>query len=142
MALFRGACHCGNIEVRFETEIAPADFKLRACDCTFCRKHGVRSVMDPKGKAFIDVRDSSELTRYVFGLATSEFFVCRKCGAYAGAVLSEAGGAWAVLNANLLTDQSVLPREVASASYGSETAESRSARRRQQWTPAVVKLGA
>ena len=142
MALFRGACHCGNIEVRFETQIAPAELKLRACDCTFCRKHGVRSVMDPKGKAAIEVHDASELSRYQFGLATSQFFVCRRCGAYAGAVLSEADGAWAVLNANLLTDQSVLPREAQPASYGSETAESRSARRRRQWTPVVVQLNA
>jgi hypothetical protein len=141
MNQFRGACHCGNIEVRFETEMAPSDFKLRACDCTFCRKHGVRSVMDPKGRAFIEVREPSELSRYQFGLATSDFYVCKRCGAYAGAVLSEPGGAWAVLNANLFADQGVLPPTIESASYGSETAESRSARRRLQWTPVAVKVG-
>jgi hypothetical protein len=140
MATFHGACHCGNLEVRFETEIAPADFKLRACDCTFCRKHGVRTVMDPKGRAFIEAHRPAELTRYRFGLATSEFFVCKKCGCYAGAVLTEPSGAWAVINVNLFDDQSILPREAQVGSYGSETAESRSARRRQQWTPATVKV--
>ncbi|HEX4385940.1 MAG TPA: hypothetical protein VH083_23445 [Myxococcales bacterium] len=140
MATFHGACHCGNIEVRFETEIAPADFKLRACDCTFCRKHGVRTVMDPKGRARIEVRDGAWLTRYQFGLATADYFVCKRCGAYAGAVLTEAAGAWAVINVNLLDDQSILPREAQVGSYGSETAESRSARRRMQWTPVTVKV--
>jgi hypothetical protein len=142
MTLLRGSCHCGNLEVQLETALEPAQLKLRACDCTFCRKHGVRSVMDPKGRARIGVREPGQLTRYQFGLRTSEFFVCKRCGAYAGAVLSEPGGAWAVLNANLLADQSLLPATTESASYGSETAESRSARRRQQWTPVVVDIGA
>jgi hypothetical protein len=98
--------------------------------------------MDPAGRARIAVHEPGELTRYQFGLRTSEFFVCKRCGAYAGAVLSEPGGAWAVLNANLLADQGLLPAATEAASYGSETAESRSARRRLQWTPVVVELSA
>src|SRR3954469_10156750 len=131
MALLRGSCHCGNIGIQLETAIPPAGLRLRACDCTFCRKHGVRSVMDPAGRARIEVRDASELSRYVFGLRTSEFLVCRRCGAYAGAVLREGADAWAVLNANLLDDQGSLPREAQPSSYGHETPEGRVARRKQ-----------
>ena len=141
MNAHRGSCHCGNIEIRLESERPLSELPLRACDCTFCRKHGVRSVTDPRGRARIEVREAAELSRYVFGLRTSEFLVCRRCGAYAAAVLHEDGAAWAVLNANLLDDQSVLPREAAPSSYGHETAEGRIARRKQQWIPVTVKIG-
>lgn len=140
MTVLAGSCHCGNIQVRFETRLDPRDLKLRACDCSFCRKHGVRSVMDPNGSARIEVADEGELSRYVFGLRTAEFLVCKRCGAYAAAVLQEAGSAWAVLNANLL-DQDALPKDAMRSSYGAETAQGRVERRKREWTPAVIAIG-
>jgi len=139
MTVLSGSCHCGNIQVRFETSVDPRDLKLRACDCTFCRKHGVRSVMDPSGRAHIAVADERELSRYVFGLRTAEFLVCKRCGAYAGAVLREAGASWAVLNANLL-DGEPLPRDALRSSYSAEDAQARIDRRKREWTPAVVEV--
>jgi len=140
MPVLRGSCHCGNIEVQLETKTAPRDLRLRACDCTFCRKHGVRSVMDPDGHAIISVGDAAGMSPYQFGLRTAEFLVCRTCGVYAGAVLHEGDSAWAVLNANLLDDQHALPREAQASSYGSEDAQGRITRRKQQWTPATVSI--
>jgi hypothetical protein len=134
--LLGGSCHCGNVQLRLETAIDPRDLKLRACDCTFCRKHAVRSVMDPAGRAVIEVRDPAKLSRYGFGLRTAEFLICARCGAYAGAVLREGESAWAVLNANLFDE--LQGREAQPSSYGHETADSRIARRKAQWTPATV----
>ena len=44
MALMTGGCHCGNIEVIFETDIAPEETEPRACQCSFCRQHQSRAV--------------------------------------------------------------------------------------------------
>ncbi|HEY2031599.1 MAG TPA: hypothetical protein VGH20_20545 [Myxococcales bacterium] len=140
MTVLTGSCHCGNIKLRFETSLHPSDLKLRACDCSFCRKHGVRSVMDPNGAARIEVADKRELSRYVFGLRTAEFLVCKRCGVYAGAVLRDGGSTWAVVNANLL-DGDALANDAVRSSYGAETAGGRIDRRKREWTPARIEVG-
>ena len=40
--ILRGACHCGQVEVAFETAMSVADLPLRACGCSFCRRHGTQ----------------------------------------------------------------------------------------------------
>ena len=46
--LLAGGCHCGKLKVEFETGIDPADFSPRACDCSFCTKHGAAYISDPR----------------------------------------------------------------------------------------------
>jgi len=38
--LIRGSCHCGNISFHLDWSPDPAEIRARACDCTFCVKHG------------------------------------------------------------------------------------------------------
>jgi hypothetical protein len=45
-----GACHCGNLELTFETARDPGELAVRACGCSVCRLHGGRTVSDPKGR--------------------------------------------------------------------------------------------
>ena len=87
----RGGCHCGNIEVEYDSAIPAAEAAVRACQCSFCRKHQSRSVSDPAGAARIRVKEPGELSRYRFGHGTADFIVCRRCGVYVGAC-SEADG--------------------------------------------------
>lgn len=136
--MLRGGCHCGNISIALETRLAPADLPLRECGCSFCRMHAARTTADPAGRARIVIRDAAEVSRYRWNLGTAEFLVCRRCGAYAGAVLREGPLAWATLNTRLLEDQAPFRREAQPVSYESETAEQRIARRKLQWTPADV----
>ncbi|HEX9579268.1 MAG TPA: hypothetical protein VF993_16055 [Myxococcales bacterium] len=131
MALITGRCHCGNVETSLETGIDPRALPLRACQCTFCRRHGARTTSDPSGRAQIKVRDEAQLSRYRWGLATADFLVCRRCGVYAGAVMQS----WAVLNVNLFDDQEPFRREVQPVNYDGESAEQRIARRKKVWTP-------
>ena len=131
MPTLAGRCHCGNIQISLETRVDPRELPLRACQCTFCRRHGARTTSDPAGRARVTVRDEAELSRYRWGLATADFLVCRRCGVYAAAVLQS----WAVLNANLFDDQEPFRREAQPVDYDGESAEQRIARRRKAWTP-------
>src|SRR3546814_17880327 len=73
----QGGCHCGAIAVRYESAAAPAETEVRACQCSFCRKHGSRAVSDSQGKLTVTIHDAEVVQRYRFGLATADYFLCR-----------------------------------------------------------------
>lgn len=130
-----GRCHCGNVTTVLETAKPPERLGLRACGCSFCRRHGARTTSDPEGRARIAVRDPAKLNRYRFNLRSADFLVCRECGTYVGAVYADADGAWATLNANAFEERDVFTQAAAPVAYEAETAEQRAARRKRQWTP-------
>lgn len=136
-----GGCHCGNLAVRFETGLRPADLPVRACQCSFCRRHGARCVSDPGGRASITARDEGALVRYRFGLNTADFLVCGVCGVYLGALMSEDDGrAFATLNVNAFDKNGVFA-DATPVSYDAETEPARRERRRLKWTPAELHIG-
>lgn len=135
-----GGCHCGNLVVRFETDRQPADLLVRACQCSFCRRHGARCVSDPGGRATITARDEGVVVRYRFGLNTADFLVCAVCGVYLGALMSEDDGrAFATLNVNAFDSTEGFP-SAAPVSYDTETEPARRERRRRKWTPAELRI--
>jgi hypothetical protein len=136
--LLAGGCHCGSLEVTFETASAPAALTVRACACSFCRRHGVRTVSDPDGRLEFRVRDPAQLNRYRFGLATADFLICRRCGVYLGALMTDGGAAYAIVNINALATPDVFAQAAVPVSYDRETAAGRRARRRAGWTPAAL----
>jgi hypothetical protein len=131
--LFEGRCHCGAIGFAFRTLQAPAQWAVRACQCSFCRAHGARTVSDPQGSVTFRF-DSSKLRRYRFGTRSSEFLVCGACGVYVAALLESGAGQFATLNINTIDAQLGVP-EATPVSYEGESVEQRRARRRQRWTP-------
>jgi hypothetical protein len=135
---FTGGCHCGNLALMFETERRPGELTVRACGCSFCRRHGARTVSDPDGRIEFAVHDPSRLSRYSFGLGTAQFLVCRTCGVYVGAVMAHGGPAYATLNINALRTPEVFAEAAVPVSYDRESAAERRARRRARWTPATV----
>ena len=124
-----GQCHCGAIRVAFETEqpLAP-----RACQCSFCRKHGARNVTDPDGSAVIIL--DGEPIRYRFGTGTTDFLICGRCGVYLGATAEIDGGTYVTLNLNAFDDPR-LDLAAQPVSYGGEGAAAKVDRRRERWTP-------
>lgn len=132
---FHGKCHCGAIEVVFETSIPLAELETRSCACSFCARHGARTASDPNGRVTLHVKDASQLSRYRWGLATADFFVCRKCGVFVAAVLDDA---FSTLNVNILEKVPEMTRPVQPVSYDNEDAASRIKRRRARWTPTRV----
>ena len=111
---------------------------MRACACSFCRRHGVRTVSDPAGRIEFVVHDPRHLSRYTFGLRTAEFLVCRNCGVYVGAITDDAGSAYAIVNINALQTPEVFAQAAVPVSYDRESEAERRARRRDRWTPARV----
>jgi hypothetical protein len=133
-----GSCHCGALTVSFETARAPAELPLRACGCSFCRRHGAIAVTDPAGRVEVRIRDAGRLSRYQFGLRSSDFLLCRACGVYVAAVCAVDGRTYATLNANVLDARSAFTAVPTPVDYQGETREQRLARRARSWTPAEV----
>lgn len=131
---FEGSCHCGAIAFTFETALAPERWQVRACQCSFCRRHGARTTSDPAGRVSFRVREQAALQRYRFGRRTADFVVCRNCGAYLAAVLTSPRGRFATLNINTLVEPIALT-SAAAVSYDDETPDERQRRREQRWTP-------
>jgi len=132
---FPGGCHCGNLRLDYASARPAAETEVRACGCSFCRKHGARSISDPQGRVRIRVDEPEALLRYRFGLHTAEFLVCRRCGVYVGAVARIGDADYAVVNANVLDAAQEFRRAPVAASYEGESADERRERRRRRWTP-------
>ena len=44
---YEGGCHCGAVRLIFETALDPRETPVRACQCSFCRKHNTLAIADP-----------------------------------------------------------------------------------------------
>ena len=64
MSTLRGSCHCGRLGIEFTTACEPASLHPRACDCTFCRKHGAAWISDPAGTLSVTASASDALHEY------------------------------------------------------------------------------
>lgn len=135
---FAGRCHCGNIEIVFETARTPEELGVRSCTCSFCARHGAITTTDPEGGASFVARDRDKLNRYRFGLKTADFLVCGVCGVYVGAVFADGERSYATLNVNAFEERGVFPRVPEFASYDHETEGERRARRVARWTPVLT----
>jgi hypothetical protein len=136
---YPGRCHCGNLTVTFETGQPSGKVPLRACTCTFCRRHGAIWTSDPAGALEVGVGDPALLSRYRFGLGTSELLVCSTCGVLVAAVCEIDGATYAALNAITLEDRASFTQLPQPVDYDAETADDRIARRRRAWMPATVR---
>lgn len=134
-----GGCHCGNVTVTYRTAVAPEDATIRACQCTFCRKHQTRAVSDADGRLDVVVGDPERLSRYRFGARTADYLVCRTCGVYVAAFMPDPDDAhgFATLMASTLDAHARFP-EATPVDYDAEDAGDKRERRRRVWTPAVL----
>ena len=105
MAIHEGGCHCGAIRMTYSSAVPAAEHALRACQCSFCRRHGSIAVSDPDGAVEIRIGDEAKASRYRFGLGTADYIVCRECGVYVAAVMTEGGKSWSVAIVNALDDR-------------------------------------
>ena len=93
-----GGCHCGQLRVAFTTAKAPTELPLRACQCTFCRRHGGLTTSDPEGEVLLTVAEVPAGGWYRFGMGLTDFWVCPRCGVYVGAYVEVDGQGRAVVN--------------------------------------------
>jgi hypothetical protein len=137
MMILRGACHCGQVEVTLETAMSVMDLPLRACGCSFCRRHGTKAVADPNGRLSISA-PANGLNRYRFGLRTADYLICRTCGAYVAAVISGNDAERATLNVTATGISELADRPAEQVDYDRESVEGRRARRLTSWTPSRI----
>jgi hypothetical protein len=137
----RGGCHCDSIKVVFETTDDPSALPLRACQCSFCRRHGGITTSDPAGRLVVEVRQPDQLQRYRFALGITDFLICRTCGVYVAAVMEMEGRVLGVLNVNVLEEREPFARPPTPMEYGTEAAADREARRAKVWMPVEVQPG-
>jgi hypothetical protein len=133
-----GSCHCGAIRVALTLTKPPAEIEVRACRCGFCTRHGSMTVSDPAGAVVIEAKPDA-LGRYQFGTKTAESLLCRVCGMYIGALLTEGEHSWSIVNTRGLAMRELADRTPTPMVYEHETPEARIARRKAKWTPTVVR---
>lgn len=133
-----GGCHCGNIRLTFSSGIEPGQMEVRACQCSFCLRHGSLAVADPGGALTIAVKDDALLQRYMFGLRTAEYLICRECGVYVAAMTRD-DDPRAIVIINALDDRRRFDQRPIAANFDLESMEERLARRRARWMPVTMR---
>jgi hypothetical protein len=136
-----GGCHCGRLRVMFTTARALTELPLRACQCTFCRRHGGLTTSDPEGEVVLTVTEVPEGGWYRFGMGMTDFWVCPRCGVYVGGYVEVGGEGRAVVNTRALDAAAEFTQAPAPMDYGQETPEGRLQRRGRVWSPARVRTG-
>lgn len=137
-----GSCHCGAIRATFYPSKPPAELQVRSCQCSFCVRHGAKTVSDPSGRARFEI-DGAALSWYRFETRTGTSLICARCGAFAGGIIEDGEHVWSFLNARGLSIPEFRDRVGELKHYDGETPEQRIARRRSMWTPTeIVWMGA
>lgn len=136
MNVLRGSCHCGQIRLEFSTHQTPANLVPRACDCTFCRKHGAAYISDPAGRLSIFASESPALARYRQGSNSAQFVLCNLCGVLVAVVYEHHGVLHGAVNAPCLDGDAGLGAPIP-ASPQELSPEARISRWLQLWIPDV-----
>jgi len=137
MTTYNGSCHCGAIQVRLESPRKPEEMRVGRCACSFCRRHGARTMGDPQGSVAFHGA-AKDISRYRFGLGITDYLLCAKCGAYVGAVMEDEGRSIGIVNVNALDTRDTFDTAPPLHHYDGEDAERRRLRRRKFWMPATV----
>lgn len=131
--IYRGACHCGAVSAKYETD---APVRLRQDGCGFCSTRGVKSASDPEGKLVLT--SSVRLNRYRFGHKTADYLICPNCGTYVATYMESPRGPIGVVNVIGLNIAELKNLPATLTSLEGESVEERIARRISRWTPLAL----
>jgi hypothetical protein len=139
--MIHGRCHCGNIAFSLTWDPDPGEIPARACDCSFCVKHGGVWTSNPGGALQVRVEDPALVSRYAFGTKTADFHVCTRCGIVPVVTSRIDGRLYAVVSVNAFegVDPSRLRRMP--MHFEGEGEDSRLARRKRNWIGKVEFTG-
>lgn len=135
--IIKGACHCQNIRYELTWPADAFPITKRECGCTFCRKHGASYTSHPESSLKVKFKDESKVQYYRFGHETADFVLCRDCGGMMFALSEIEGVRYAVINVNHFENVDADELIRSSTDFDGESVESRLARRKRNWTPAV-----
>jgi hypothetical protein len=132
-----GTCHCGAIRATLYASKPAAELEVRACQCSFCTRHGAKTVSDAAGRCRFEI-DGAALSWYQFETRTGMSLICNRCGMYAGVITEDGGNIWSVLNVRGLAIAEFKDRIGEPKVYDGEAPEARIARRKASWTPTEI----
>ena len=133
----RGRCHCGGVEAAFATQRDPATLHPRACDCSYCRKHGAAWLSDAEGELLVTAAADANLREYRQGSGNARFLLCGDCGVLVAVVFADGNGLLGAMNAGCLVDGTPLG-DATRASPQALAADDRIARWRKLWMTARI----
>jgi hypothetical protein len=136
---YSGECHCGALGYAYTTSVEPSAWRVRSCQCSFCRRHGAVCTSDRSGTLRFAHRKPDRLARYCFALETADFLVCRTCGVYVGAVIATQRGRFGIVNLNALAEAPPDLPPAVPVRYDDEVKSDRVDRRERVWTPVAGK---
>jgi hypothetical protein len=137
MTVYPGSCHCGAVKIELTSAKQPAEMRIGRCACSFCRRHGARTMGDPGGSVAFHAAPGA-VSRYRFGLGITDYLLCAKCGTYVGAIMEDEGRSIGIVNVNMLDIRDTFDPTPPLHVYDGENVEKRRARRRKFWMPATV----
>ncbi len=135
--LINGGCHCRNISFQLDWRPEPEFIPARACDCSFCVKHGGVWTSCPTGRLQVTLHEPDQVSVYAFETKTADFHVCRNCGVVPVVSCSIDAQLHAVVSVNAFDDVARSLVRQASASFGAEATGDRLARRKRNWIAQV-----
>ena len=137
MTVYPGSCHCGAVKIELTSAKSPAEMRIGRCACSFCRRHGARTMGDPGGSVEFHAAPGS-VSRYRFGLGITDYLLCARCGTYVGAIMEDDGRSIGIVNVNMLDIRDTFDPAPPLHVYDGENIEKRRARRRKFWMPATL----
>jgi hypothetical protein len=132
-----GKCHCDNIRYVLDWPGDARQIKTRACGCTFCTKHGGNWTSHRDAALVAEIRDASLVSKYRFGTATADFYVCARCGAVPFVTSAIDDALYAVVNVNTLEGIEPSAFVRTAANFDGEGAGERLERRQRNWIASV-----
>lgn len=133
--MLQGSCHCGQLNIEFSTAVDTASLVPRACDCSFCRKHGAAYVSDPAGHLSIHARGGA-LRRYRQGSNHADFLLCGHCGVLVAVVFEHLSRRYGAVNVGCINCLMHFAEPVPSSPQAL-SAEERISRWIRLWVPDV-----
>lgn len=137
MTVYPGSCHCGAVHIELESAKRPAEMRIGRCACSFCRRHGARTMGDPAGSVTFRAAPGA-VSRYRFGLGITDYLLCARCGTYVGAIMEDEGRSIGIVNVNMLDIRDTFDPAPPLHVYDGENPEKRRARRRKFWMKATL----
>ena len=131
---FKGTCHCSAHSFTYSIEKHPSIWKVNACQCSFCVRHGAQTTRDPYGTVLFSLQESL-LTRYRFNQKIADYLICKNCGVYLAAVMvTKKNGAFATLNTRCFdAETQKYFKAISPAHYNEESPDARINRRIKGW---------
>jgi|SRR5579872_515804 len=112
METLTGGCHCGRLTLALVRSLDLAGIAPRACDCSFCRKHGASYISDPEGTLKITARSRDDLHKYRQGSQLADLILCRECGVLVGVIYDSGSRLYGTVNAGCLDGDAKLAAPV------------------------------